>query len=664
MATTIPFLLTQPSQQGLLQYFGQCTNQMTEQYRIRTMMETIDRQYLREVDMTQDEMRAKQRNLYQYDPTKFRNIIVPVVMPQVEAAVAYQSSVFLTGVPIFGVVASPKFMDAARQMEAVISDQSTRGAWAKNFMQAFRDGFKYNFFALECDWCVTTTPSVETQLGKEGKARQIVWEGNRIRRKDPYNLIWDTRYWPTEVHTRGEFVGYTEILSRVELKQYIESTPQKQVQNILPALESQFGGGQVNSAYSAFYIPTLNPDALLAPDSYLRTTNWMAWAGLVSEGKASKINYSNIYEKSTIYARIIPSDFQMRVPQPNTPQIWKLVFINRQVLILAERQTNAHNLLPIVLGQPNENGLGYQDKSVADNAIPFQNVSSALMNANIAARRRAIADRGLFDPSRVNSSDINSDNPAAKIPVRPGAYGKPVSDAYYSIPFRDEQSVNNAQEMQMVLGMADMTNGQNRAKQGQFTKGNRTKFEFQDIMGNANARDQMTAISIEENTMTPIKEIIKINILQYQPQSTLLDKNKKKLVEVDPVALRNAVMEFKVSDGLVPAEKLISGEELGMALQVFGSSPELAAAYNVGPLFSYLMKTRGADLEPFEKSPEQIAYEQAVGAWQNTIAMLFKQNPEIKQEQLPPQPLPEQYGYNPNPEGQEQETTDVEGEVE
>lgn len=647
MATTIPFLVHRKSQEGLLQYFGQCTNQMNEQYRIRQIMEAIDKQYLREVDFTKEQIRAKQKNLYQYDPTKFQNVIVPIVMPQVEAAVAYQASVFLTGVPIFGVISTPAFINAARQMEAIILDQSIKGGWVRNFLLAFHDGAKYNLFALECDWCVNTTPAVETQLGQEGKARTVVWEGNRIRRRDPYNIIFDTRYVPAEMHTRGEFAGYVELYSRAELKQYIESTANKQIQNVLPALESQYGGGQLNSSYSSYYIPTLNPEALVASDSYLKTTNWMAWAGLIAEGSASKINYSNIYEKATIYARIIPSDFGMRVPQPNTPQIWKLVFINRQVLIVAERQTNAHNFLPMIFGQPNEHGLGYQDKSVAHNAISFQNVASTLINANVAARRRAVSDRGLYDPSRVAKADIDSDNPAAKIPVRPSAYGKPVSEAYYPVPFRDDQSANNTSEMQMVMGLADIANGQNRAKQGQFTKGNRTKFEFQDIMGNANARDQMTAMLIEDQTMTPVKEIVKTNILQYQPQSVLLDKSRKQLVEIDPVALRKAVMEFKVSDGLVPAEKLISGEEFGVALQVFGSNPQIGASYNVGPLFSYLMKTRGADLEPFEKPPEQIAYESAVAAWQNTVMQLFKQNPEIQQNQLPPQPLPEQYGYNP-----------------
>jgi len=653
MAATqqIPLLLSQPACDGVIEFFQQCSNQMNQQFQIRQMMEIIDRQYLREVDFTKEEQRAKTRNLHQYDPTKLRNPIIPVVMPQVETAVSYQASVFLTGIPIFGVVAAPAFIDQALALEAIIADQSIRGSWIRNFMLAFRDGFKYNLFALEVAWESITTPLIETVIGAEGKARADIWQGNVIRRRDPYNLIWDTRYNLPEVHTRGEFAGYVDIVSRTELKQYVESIPIKQVQNLKAAFESVWAGGTNSSGYSGYYIPPLNPDALVENDSYLKTTDWMAWAQLSQSTTPNKINYSNVYERAVLYGRIIPSDFGLRVPQPNTPQIWKFVIINRQVLIVAQRMTNAHNYLPIIFGQPSENGLGYQDKSIASNATPYQNVATSLMTANMAARRRAVSDRGIYDPSRVAASDINSDNPAAKIPVRPAAYGQPLSEVYFSIPFKDDQSVNNTAEMQLVMQMADYANGQNRAKQGQFTKGNRTKFEFQDIMGNASARDQMTAMLIEDQTMSPIKEILKINILQYQPQSTLLDRNKKTLIEVDPVKLRQAVMAFKVSDGLVPAEKIISGEEFAVALQAIGSSPQIGSAYNIAPMFSYLMKTRGADLTPFEKPPEQIMYEQALAAWQNTVQMLLKQNSQLQQNQLPPQPLPQNFNYNLNPNG-------------
>ena len=165
----------------------------------------------------------------------------------------------------------------------------------------------------------------------------------------------------------------------------------------------------------------------------------------------------------------------MRLPQPNTPQIFKLIIINHQHLIYVERQTNAHNRLPMLFGSPLEDGLSYQTKSSAQNVTPIQDVASAMMNSVIHARRRAISDRGLYDPSRVSENNINSDNPSAKIPVRPAAYGKPLSEAYYPIPFRDDQSGTLLQEMGTVIKLSDVILGQNPARQGQFVKGNKTQ---------------------------------------------------------------------------------------------------------------------------------------------------------------------------------------------
>jgi hypothetical protein len=88
-------------------------------------------------------------------------------------------------------------------------------------------------------------------------------------------------------------------------------------------------------------------------------------------------------------------------------------------------------------------------------------------------------------------------------------------------------------------------------------------------------------------------------------------------------------------------------DTLMVALQQIGSSPQIGAAYNVGPLFSYLMKVKGADISPFEKSPQQVAYEQAVNQWQQLIMQMIKANPNIDPKQYPPQPTPQQYGYDP-----------------
>lgn len=658
-----PMIIPKKAQEGILTFHRQCYNMLNQTWNIRAQFRTVDLAYIRETDWTVEHRRAQLANKYG-DANRFQNVTVPVVMPQVEAAVTYQASVFLTGNPIFGVVASPMFMDEALQMETVIDDQAVRGGWARQLMMFFRDGFKYNYSALEVEWSREVTAALETDLNfsaSQAKPKEVIWEGNSIKRLDPYNTFFDARVPLTEMHTKGEFAGYTELMSRVQLKAFINKLPDKMVENIVPAFESGLGaavGGFSSGGIESYYIPQLNPDAIINKNPRA-TTDWMAWAGVTGAmGNGVKINYKNLYEVTTIYGRIIPSDFGMKVPSPNTPQIWKFVIINHSVLIYAERQTNAHGWIPILFGQPQEDGLMYQSKSLAQNVKPIQDVSTALMNSMIASRRRAISDRVLYDPSRISEHHINSDNPSAKIPVRPAAYGKAVGEAVYPFPFRDDQAGIITQEIQQLNAFANVISGHNQAQQGQFVKGNKTLHEYADVMAHANGRDQMVSMLYEAQIFTPLKTILKTNILQYQGGVSLFNREQQKVVQIDPVKLRKAILEFKVSDGLTPTDKLINADAFQVSLQVLGSSPAIAQGYNVAPMFSYLMKTQGADLRPFEKSQEQLAYETAMAQWQSVMQNFAEQlkgmEPQQMQEmmkQLPPQPQPQQFGYNPSQQG-------------
>jgi hypothetical protein len=638
MASNTPTIIPKKSQEGIVQYCKTAYESLNAQWDLRSKLRAMDLAYMREQDLSKENAQAKRANAYG-DKTKFQNITVPVVLPQVEAAVTYQSSVFLTGHPLFGVVSTPQYIDEAMQMETIIEDQSIRGAWVGELIKFFRDGFKYNLSAVEVLWDAQITAALDTDISfsaTQGRPKEVIWEGNTLTRLDPYNLIFDTRVNPSEIPRKGEFAGYTELMSRIQLKTYINRLNDKMVDNVVKAFESGLGSG----GFESYHIPTLNPSAPINKQKF-GSFNWSAWAGLADQ--QSKISYKDMYEVTTLYGRILPSDFGLRVPAANTPQIWKFVLVNGSVLIYSERQTNAHDMLPILFGQPLDDGLGYQTKSLAENALGFQDMTSAMWNSIIAARRRAISDRGIYDPSRISSEHINNENPSAKIPVRPSAYGKPVSESYFPIPFRDDQSSILMQETDQVLRMADKVSGQNPAKMGQFVKGNKTRDEFQTVMGNANGRDQLVAMHYEAQIFTPLKEILKLNILQYQGGTSLYNREVQQQVKIDPVALRKASVEFKVSDGLTPADKLINADVLQTSMQMIATSPALSSQYNVGPLFSYLMKTQGARITEFEKKPEQLAYEQAIQAWQQTTLEMAKAGVR----EFPPQPLPQQFGYQP-----------------
>jgi hypothetical protein len=647
MAAATPVVLTKKSQECFIAFYKniQARNN-ANRGTFRSRLETIDREYQREMDASSEHRQAKNANKAG-DSSRFQNMTVPVIMPQVEAAVTYQASVFLTGEPLFGVVASPQFIDEALQMETVISEESIRGGWVRQLMLAMRNGFKYNFGPVELDWSREVTSVVTTDLAKsatKGIPKEVIWEGNSLTALDPYNTFVDMSVPPTEVYSRGEYAGHTELIGRIELKSRLAALPDKLISNISAALESGCShGATVDSSSMSYFIPDINEEV---DETQLRGegTNWLQWAGLSSTRK--DIDYKDRYEYTVLYARILPSEFDLRLQASNTPQIYKLIIINHQHIVYCELQTNAHNYIPIFIMQPLEDGLRYQTKSLGENGIPFQNLASSYANSIIASRRRAISDRCLYDPSRVEAAHINSANPSAKIPVRPAAYGSKISEAVYHFPYNEDQASNSLQQIQTILGLSNALAGQNQAQQGQFVKGNKTLHEFESVMQNANGRDQLVSILLEHQVFVPLKHVLKTNILQFQGGTSLYNRKEDKVVEIDPVALRKAVMAFRISDGLIPADKILNSEGFSVALQVLGSSPQLAAGYNVSQLFSYMMKTQGADIADFEKAPEQLAYEQAMQSWQS-MAQLALEKGVDPNKALPPMPLPEQFGYNP-----------------
>lgn len=659
------FRLSEESQCKLLAFYGQCRGILNQQYNIRSGLEAADRAYMREVDRTEEQFKARMANMMG-DPTKFQNQIIPIVMPQVESATTYQTSVFCTGYPMFGVVSPPEFADEATMMESIISEQQTRGKWPAEIIKLFRNGFKYNLAALECDWAQEVTYSLETDQtkGANGVPTEVIWQGNKLKTLDMYNTFWDTRCSPEDVAEHGEFAGYVELMSRIRLKKFINSLPVKS--NVKEAFESGEGapnGWVTSDGFDDYYIPFLNPSAIVDTNN-MASTNWLAWAGL--EGSGNKINYSNMYKVVTLYARILPDDFKMiGAVAPKTPQVWKLIIVNNKVIVYAERLTNAHGLIPIFFLQPLNDGLGYQTKSFTDNVLPIQQIVTALANSEIAARRRAISDRMLFDPSRVSAAAINNERANAKIPVRPSAYQDDLAKAVYPIPFNDNQFQFTQANVQYYSALANQISGLNPVRQGQFQKGNKTRTEFVDTMNYANGRDETIALGIEGSFFTPLKEVIKLNILQYQPGTSIYNPEQGQLVTVDPIRLRQANVVFKVSDGRMPSDKIIDGESLALAMQTIASNPQLGQAYNLAPMFSYLMKSRGAKLQPFEKTPEQLAYEQALATWQQAamqIAAAVQEaaknaEPPMTPDQLQefvnglakqnPMPTPEQYGFDP-----------------
>lgn len=602
--------IPQVAAEAVVNYLNTALSTYITSYNIRSQLLMRDLAYYRENDATRQQSLAKGYNMTG-DPTKMQNLTVPIVMPQVESALAYHTAVFLTGYPIFGVVAPPKAADAMLQMETIIGENSIRGAWPQQLMKTIRNGLKYDLGAVEVVWEKRKTARIGTpQINAlaNGSVKETYYQGNFIKDLDPYNLILDTRVSPDVNHIEGEFAGYTELLSRIATKQRMENLDTFATMNFKAALESPSTGSQVDSQTAGYFIPTVNPDALL-PAANQRPFNWDNWFVGAKQPRAdgsAPIQYQNAYEWTVLYARILPSDFGIPGPNGNHVQIWKFIIINRAVCIFAQRQDNAHGYLPIIVCKPSNDGMSWQSKSFAQNVEPYQYLATSLMNSALESQRRKVYDRILYDANRIRKQDIDNVSPVARIPVKNNQYAKDLQSAVHIMPYRDDGVANIMEFAQNVTSMADIAGGQNRVQQGQFQKGNKTRREFDTVMANSNSRQQMAAIGLEYSFFAPIKEIIKSNILQYQPPTELVNSLTKQVVTIDPTKLREDIVSFKLSDGLLPSDKLVGTDVLITILQTAQAVPEIRAKYDIMGMMLYFWQIQGAYwLKDFERSPQE-----------------------------------------------------------
>ena len=571
---------------------------------LRANYQLIDREYAREGDRT-DEHRKAITALRGGDKSKLANLTIPVILPQIESALAILADTFLSGSPIFPVVADPGNLAEVEALEAEIEIQSVENGWRRQLLLSMNDGLKYNVMGIECDWVAKKTNVLTTDLSyssTEAKVTSKFNYQNVYNRVDPYNFIFDPIVALGDMHTKGEFAGYYIRYSRIQLFDYLKSLPQ---QFLLDAHVKLALASEVAQQY--YYEPSISQDLGGKPvrDDW-STFPYPARSKGLDEGA-----YGAVYEVTKLYCRIVAEDFDLDAKDDYTPEVWKLVFVNHKHLIYAERLTNAHGYLPIVCGQILEDGLTYQTKSPAENLIPIQDMASTLFNYYIASARRSVSDRALYDPSRISKESVNSTSPTAKIAVKPSAYGRNLAEAYQQIPFDNRDAgiaINNAFQ---VMEFGSKLTGINKAQEGGFTKGNRSRAEFTEIMGNSNSRLLLSALRLQDQLFTPLKLITKTNILQYKNLTEIFSPITRRILVVNAEKMRSAALYFKLADGLNPSTRQYDTEFIQYLLQFLTNSPEEKHKYRMTELLGFLAQSRGfGELKFFELAPEELQQQQ------------------------------------------------------
>jgi hypothetical protein len=529
------------------------------------------------------------------------DVTPPIVVSQVDSYVAYLAEVFLSGSPLFPVSSMPSKRLIAESLEAIIDDHASLGAYPRQLLLFLRDGVKYNLSAIELEWDTLDQFSVLQDVGAATGQRldKTAKKFNRITRLNPRNMVWDWSVAPGDVACAGDYAGYIKRVSRTKFKRLLNRwSKDRKAMNVEAALST---GSSAFSNSTIYYTedPQIS-DYVQTPGQFANASpNWDAWfePGKGNNGRRGPPVMDAMYELFTIYARIMPADMGISAPQPNTPQIWKFIICNGQQVVYADRIISAYDYLPILFGQPLEDGLGYQTQSIAEGEIPFQEAANTLFNIRFAAARRAVSDRALYIPDMIKPSDINSKVPAPKIPVHISALSqKSISDAYHQIPFDLRGTETTIQDASLIVQFSKELHGVNNPRQGQFQKGNKSVKEWNDTMSGSDGRMRLPALILEHQVFVPMKNMIALNIIQYGDDGVYTSQSSGRQLEVKISELRSAALSFKISDGYSPKAVTASTDVILAGMNMIMNSPLLQQSYGarLPAMFAHFMSLSGA----------------------------------------------------------------------
>lgn len=589
--------LTQQSKEKLIDFvFNTCINKISNIETLRAYYTDRDLAYVREYKKAQEATSNKN------DKGNFKEFTVPVVLSQYSSIKATLNNIFTSRTPIFQAVAGTEFLDEASKINAIFTRHANQLKWRRNLSMCIGDGLRYNLFATEVDWVEWKKFRVDGE-SESRKFTEVLYSGNSIERLDPYNTFFDTRVSPADMYMHGEFAGYVDFEPKSKFQKFWFENRQKLYVDSKPGIgTSELVTGNVKTNY---YVPSLRSGSDVETDTTY--TDWSTFLDdLPNQSRNSHTgDYTFGVEKTKMYCRLVPADFGINVPDAKRPQIFQLIFANR-VLIHASLYISTHDYIPILFGQPNEDGLNYQSRSVTESVEDIQTLASKLWNAEILATRRVVSDRGIYDPTMIDPKAINSPNTAAKIPLKRSAYSVKPSDAYYQIPYSDPALGLRLQQAASIFSFADQITGQNPVKQGQFVKGNKTNEQFQESMGASESRIIDMAILLEDQFFSPLKFLLLENVLTFQAGDEIYDEQTKQLLKVNPQKLREVTYEFEIADGLFGPDKTVGLVAFTQMFQNVMAIPQFQSTYDIEGALAYLAEINGAKhFKDYKLTPEK-----------------------------------------------------------
>ena len=521
---------------------------------------------------------------------------------------AYLVAVYVAKSTIIEVPDLPNAMHVTAALKDKIGRDSGRHAWALELIKIIQNAVIYNFGAAEL--------------------RLTAKRENVLRAINPYNFFYDQSVPPDKIGSDALYAGYTELVTLPTLYRLISASGGQWLTDVgkslisdINALErvsyltsqrSEFIGDYCAGGFGMTLSNALVRSARKSND---HTPDWHAVVNDISDVEQRVKLRTSIakgnYQLTTYYCRAMPEWLGLPAKKyasyngSDSGQIpvWKMYILDHTYLMAVEPVVESHGYLPLMAGQVQVDTAG-DSLTYSESLAPVQVFSAKLNIARIAAMRRALSDRGLYDKSLIESDDINNRSPTAQIPVNGHSMrelGKGIRDAYFHLPFDSSGIAQLMGGIGEVDDFASRISGNNPQMQGAHLPGNRTAGEAQRVNMMGEGRFRVYSILFQQTFMLPFKIQLRSNLSDSTQELTYYDPATGRKQSVSQAEYAEYEPDFVLADGMMPSTKMISPDMLSSLLTAVIQIPQLQATKDVGAMVDLLARAGG--VEDFHKIP-------------------------------------------------------------
>jgi len=536
----------------------------------------------------EDQIREQQQDA-EGDPlvTKMN---LPLAWVHIDDIMTYYAQTFAPNRGMFYHTATPDDTTQAQQIVVKMNNDSIQSGAYREILQGLFATLKYNQGGYFVNWTREEGPVlVQTEVGEEPEVEmQIRWQGNKMTAVDNYNLLKDPSVPLHKLHTDGEFVAHVDLRSHYWLQSRAAQGFYFNVEEIL----------EEENELSAMKYYRHPPQEAQFNSNDATGTDWVA---ILSE--SSGYIKASGYELVTIYIRLNPTEFGLvrggrnERALRNRYEVWRFTILNDEHIIETRFMNNIHGYLPCFMGTMNDDIMGQAQKSVAEILTPLQDFASFLVNTHVEASRARLYGTTLYDPTMVDLDKIPKGEVAARLKIRPSAYGKDVRSFVFQLN-SDMDTERTLSDLEAIMGLVNQFFPTQSLPSQIASIDRAVDSQVAAVQQGANRRQQKAARLLDDTIFRNVRFAMYYNIIQYAAdREEITDVFTGKPVTLDIANLRNSNLPFIIGQGLKAIDRMAAAGMLQNIIFALIQAPQAAQGLDLLGLIDYWTSMIDIDID-------------------------------------------------------------------